>query len=130
MAKVVIMPIHTKYLDLILDGAKRVEFRKRAVRPEVEWILFYENKTGKITAKAKILAAGSYPVDVIYETRPIMTNNGVTKDELLAYAGRNSEVICIWVIYAKLLDTPLTLADVGLTHAPQGYVYREMEVPK
>lgn len=129
MKNVVIMPIHTKYLDLIVSGSKNIEMRKRAVWSSIEWVLFYENGTNLITAKAKIMSQGSYPLDVIFESQ-FFNDTGITKSELLAYAGRHKELECLFLIYAERLDTPLTLADVGLTHAPQSYVYRDMEVPE
>lgn len=127
MKNIVIMPIHGRWLELLLSGKKVVELRKRSVWSSVDTILFYENGTGLINAKARLLRQSVE--SVLYIQRLMSEQTCVSDEELESYASMQVELNCLFVSDVVRLKTPLSLAEVGLSHAPQAYVYRDMEVP-
>ena len=127
--KCVIMPIHSKWLDLILINRKCIEVRKQGIRPDTEWILFYECGTGLITVKCKIDTTMKVHMGTMMRQQDTMQMGArMSFDELDKYANGKMFLFCIFMLRAKRLETPLTLSDVGLTRAPQSYVYREIEM--
>lgn len=124
---VVIMPIHKKWLDLIISRKKTIEVRKRNVREGVNSILFYECKTGLITAHANIW--GAYWISRAHHfIHGTLENSCLTNQELWDYAGSDREVCCLCLDNVYRFESPISLSDVGLTRAPQSYVYRHVEL--
>lgn len=124
---VVIMPIHTKWLDLIIDRKKTIEVRKRNVREGINSILFYECKTGLITAYAHIF--GTYWISRTHHfIDGTLENACLSNQEFWDYAGSDREVCCLALDNVYRIEPAITLADVGLTRAPQSYVYRHVEL--
>lgn len=120
----IIISIHPAFVEKILSGEKKYEFRKRF--PEgVRYMLVYTTSPVKmITALIEIesVLKGS-PNDIWRKTKK---NAGVTKrffdayfkDKVDAYAVRFKEIY--------KLEKPLLIADIkGLNTAPQSYIYVE-----
>lgn len=126
--KCVIMPIKPKYLEMILNGTKTIELRKRLIRCDTKYILFYESGTKLITCKSIWLWCDQCSLGKIRDNWS--SNIGITQSELGKYAGSKEELACIRLYNPCRLDIPITLDDVGLTHAPQSYVYREIDIIK
>lgn len=123
---VVIMPIHKKWLDLIIERKKTIEVRKRNVREGVNLILFYECKTGLITACAHIW--GSYWIHrENHFIQGTLENACLTNQEFWDYAG-DDQICCLALDHTYRVEPGIKLADVGLTRAPQSYVYRNVDL--
>ncbi len=119
------MPIHTKWLDLIINGEKIIELRRQDLREGIHTVLFYECKTGQITAAAEVLSLSMKSIHTLESQ--YSRHTCVTSSELSKYAAGNQWLLCIVLMDAIRLTTPITLAEVGLTRAPQSYVYRDID---
>jgi len=131
MSIAILLPIHKKYSDLILNNEKKLELRKTL--PKDTWensytVYLYETKNtgcGKIVGNfimnSRVLIDPNAPY---YRRVEYEKESCLTWEEISQYC--NGKVIQGWrVRKPKRFDTPLTLADFGLTHAPQSWCYVE-----
>ena len=117
-----ILPIYPEYIDLIIKGKKKYEFRKFTCRKEVKTILLYATHQIKaIVGEAKIL-------DIIKNTPENVWK--ITKD----FAGMSKEAFDIYycdknvaIAYElgniKTYKTPKSLKDFNLDIVPRSFAY-------
>ena len=117
-----ILPIYPEYIDLIIKGKKKYEFRKFTCRKEVKTILLYATHPIKaIVGEAKIL-------DIIKNTPENVWK--ITKD----FAGMSKEAFDIYycdknvaIAYElgniKTYKTPKSLKDFNLDIVPRSFAY-------
>ena len=123
----IIISIQPQYVDKIMTGEKKFEYRKKVAKKDIESIIVY------CTSPKKMVLA-EVKIDGIIEDSPenlwemTKEKSGVSKDfffkyfkdKKIAYAYRLGEILS----YNK----PLTLSDVGLTAAPQSYAYLKIDI--
>lgn len=126
LEKFVIMPISKRWLDMIICGHKVVELRRKDIRADVHEILFYENKTGLITASCSIRAIWHKAVCDL-RLNVAKSKTCVSDDELEKYARGKTHLLAIELNEARRLAVPITLTEASLNGHPQSYVYREFE---
>lgn len=123
----IIISINPEYVDKIMTGEKKFEYRKRVAKKDIESIIVYCTSPKKmILAEVKIDGIISASPEELWEMTK--EKSGVTKefffeyfkDKKTAYAYRLGEILS----YRK----PLTLSEVGLTAAPQSYAYLKIEI--
>lgn len=122
----IILAIKPKYVDEILAGIKRYEYRTRVPKNPISTIYIYETAPmKKVVAEVqviKILALS--PNDLWEETQKF---SGITKqffdeyffDRKIAYAYKLGAI--------KVYEKPLELENFGLKKAPQSFAYVNME---
>ena len=119
----ILMPINPIYVDEILSGRKKFEYRKiKAKRDNIDKMIIYSTSpVMKVVAEVDI-------VDIIEETPEKlweMTSkySGITKDFYLKYY-KNKEVAMAYKLgNVKKYKTPLNLVDIGINYVPQSFVY-------
>ncbi|NLG65878.1 MAG: RNA-binding protein [Actinobacteria bacterium] len=122
---VVLLPIKPRYATQIMDGGKRVEFRRRSFSRAPEWVVVYASAPVKRVVGAfrvGSIDAGS-PADLWERYGDV---GGIDLASFRAYfAGRESGVALL-VDAVHALATPLALADIddGL-RPPQSHQYVE-----
>lgn len=122
-AEVALLPIHPAYAKAILDGAKRVEFRRRRFARPVEYVVIYATQPiGRVL--------GFFRVDAIEEASPdeIWTKyekiGGIGATAFQDYYRGAEQAVAIRVDVVRRLQIPLRLEDVDPTlTVPQNFVY-------
>lgn len=121
----IILPIHKRHIDNILNGSKLIELRKKHASKEVNWIYMYETvPTKKIVGKFKPLYISGEKTEFWekYGTQGIL---GVTESEFFEYF-KNSEYVCGYYVVDNPIPLDINPYEVieGFS-APQNFVYCE-----
>lgn len=118
----IIISIHPVFVDKILSGEKKFEFRK--LFPEnIRYMLIYTTSPiKKITALAEIdYIIMGVPANVWKKTRK---TSGVTKSFFDMYFSGRENAYAVKIKKVYKLDNPLNIDDIdGINTAPQSYTY-------
>ena len=127
--RVALMAIHPRYADAILDGTKRVEFRKRRLAEDIRTVLIYA--TAPVSR-----VVGRFTIDDIIEATPghIWEAYGeigvIEEDAFFGYYGDAAAAVAILVADAERFSAPLALADIKARPAvPQSFAYLAADDP-
>jgi predicted transcriptional regulator len=126
--RAVLMPIKPKYAESILDGRKRVEFRKVAFRQDISCVIVYASSPTKmVTGFFEVSGFDCDSPDRLWSRHGAY--GGISRKDFLAYYSNRSKGVAIEVKKAWTLDTPISLADIaGDMHVPQSFAYVGPEV--
>lgn len=119
----ILMPINPKYVEMILSGRKKYEYRKiRAKRNNVDKIIIYSTyPIMKVVAEVD--------VEEIIEETPAklweLTKNysGVTKEFYNDYYKKKKNAIAYKLGNIEKYDKPKRLSEIGINYVPQSFVY-------
>lgn len=121
--RVALMAIHPRFANAIIDGTKRVEFRKRRLASDISTVLIYA--TAPIS---RII--GRFTVDEIVEDVPasIWERFGdagvIERDAFFRYYDEAAAAVAIVVAHAERFDEPLALDELDDQPAvPQSFAY-------
>lgn len=121
--RVALMSIHTRWAEAIMDGSKRVEFRKRRLAPDIQTVLVYAT-----APVSKII--GSFTIDRIESGSPteIWERFGMVgvigRDDYFAYFEGADSAVAIVVSVAERFDEPVSLDSMEPRPAvPQSFAY-------
>jgi predicted transcriptional regulator len=120
---IAILSIKPKYIDEILKGNKKYEFRKSAFRKNVETVIVYATKpVGKIVCK--------FNVGKVIESRPeeLWENFGdvsaLTKEEFFAYFNGRKKGVAIEIMEVERLSEPIEPKEIYADFTPpQSWIY-------
>lgn len=128
MTRVLLLPIYPKWANLIYEGRKTVEVRRR-FNPAAEGmvVLFYETRpVGMVTGRATVARVEAATVgDLLDEA--METHTRIPRPDLLKYANGTTRLAAIHLADAHRFERPLPLSDLGVGLAPQNYRYIEWE---
>lgn len=117
-----LMSINPQYVDEILAGTKRFEYRKTRCREDVDAIVIYSTApVMKVVAEVRVK-------DVIVDTPTAVWKQtsyaaGICKDFFdTYYRGRNNAVAYVLGKVERFKE-PRELSEYGVRSAPQSYVY-------
>lgn len=120
--KKILISINPKYVEKILSGEKKFEYRTRVTKQQVDTLIIYATKPiMKVVAEVEILGViAASPEELWNQTK---NQSGITKsffeeyfkDKQVAYAYRLGEV--------KVYERPKSLLGFGLKMAPQSFAY-------
>ena len=118
----IIVSINPEYVEKILSGEKKFEYRTRVAKQQVDTLVIYATKPiMKVVAEVEILGViATSPEELWNQTKK---QSGITKsffdeyfkDRQIAYAYKLGEV--------KVYEKPKSLMDFGLRMPPQSFVY-------
>lgn len=121
--RVALMAIHREYADAIMDGIKRVEFRKRRIAEDIQTVWVYA--TAPIS---KVI--GRFTVEEVVRASPqeIWDRYGtvgiIEQDAFFAYYGKATSAVAIVVGEAERLTSPIALRELNPPPAvPQSFTY-------
>ena len=118
----IILPIKPQYVNRILDGSKKFEFRKRKCKQEIKKIYIYE------TAPTKKVVA-EVVVDYVLEGTPeeicskCEKYSGINKKDYDNYFNNCKEAIAYKIGDVKRYEIPKLLSEYGVNYVPQSFVY-------
>lgn len=120
---IALLPIHPEYANAILDGLKKVEFRKRLFKKDVQRILIY-------ACHPVMSLVGYFDVDDITETTPKMawkkygSQGCIEKEAYTAYYLGADRAVAIQIKKAIKFDKPVKLSEIDKDISPpQSYRY-------
>ncbi len=119
---VALLSIKPHYANAILDGKKKVEFRKRKFGKAVSHVILY--------ATAPIMRiVGWFRVGPLHELSPerlwrrFSAVGGISREDFSAYYSGVSSGVAIAVADAQRLKKPLALKRISSSPPPQSYSY-------
>lgn len=126
-SRAVFLPIKPHFMNLIMNGDKTVEYRKRPpIQPVSLIVLYSSSPIKKIVGLAEVTEVSCGKKDVIWKSTSTM--GGISKKEYDEYFGK-SDISCVLKIGKLLkLKTPLSPSIIKRGfHIPQSYTYIEPE---
>lgn len=119
----ILMPINPEYVDEILSGNKKYEYRKiKAKRKNIDKMVIYS--TSPI-----MRVVAEVDVEGIIETSPeklweqTKEYSGITKDFYSKYYKNKENAIAYKLGNIKVYDKPKKLCDIGINYVPQSFIY-------
>lgn len=121
--RVALMSIHPHHADAILAGEKLVEFRKRALAPDVETVLLYA--TSPVRAVVGWFTVGGTikknPKDLWQDTQDV---GGISRTAFEKYYSGCEEAVGLLIEDAERLTAPIPLSKLDPRPAvPQSFNY-------
>lgn len=117
-----LLSINPEYVESILKGKKLYEYRKFRCRNDVDKIIIYATAPQKqIVGEVEIanILEGS-PIDIWEKTKEY---SGITYNFFSKYYEGKRKAFAYQLKNLVVYDKPLTLNDIGVSHAPQSYRY-------
>lgn len=120
----VLLSIKPEFVDKILDGSKKFEFRKGIFKNDkVKSVVIYSTMpVGKVV--------GEFDIEAIIEGSPnrvwdiTKEYSGITKDFFDSYFVNKDKAFAIKIANVKKYDPPVPLSSLGKNiKAPQSYKY-------
>lgn len=122
--KKILMAIHPEYVEQILSGKKKYEFRTKVGKQEVRSLVIYATAPVKrVVGEVEILEVLALSPEGLWNATKV--NSGIAKDEFLDYYKDRDTAYAYHLGEAKIYDAPRELSDYGLKAAPQSFVYVE-----
>jgi len=120
---VVLLPIQPRYAEPILEGIKRVEFRKRVFRREVSHVVVYSSSPVKqVVGFFEILGIDQDAPEHLW--RRYSRVGGIEKEDYDRYFARTERGVAIRVGKVHVLQRPVPLDELEPDlRAPQSYAY-------
>lgn len=118
----IIISINPKYVENILSGVKRFEYRTKVSKDDVNSLLIYETyPVKKIVAEAEVIGIVSMPPKDLWEA----TNQcgGISREEFDRYFDGREIAYAYRLGKITKFDTPISITDFGFRTAPQSFVY-------
>lgn len=120
----ILLPIHPRHAEHILDGTKTYEFRRVAPQRVVASIVLYSTSpVMAVVGKAEVLGLVEGPKDAVWEETSATA--GITRAEFDAYYRDRETALAYRLGAVAEYAVPRPLADYGIRRAPQSFTYLE-----
>lgn len=117
------MPINPKYVNEILTGRKKYEYRKiKPKRKNIDKMIIYSTvPVMKVVAEVEVKGILEEEKEKLWS----MTKNesGITKDFYNKYYKNKNIAIAYKLGNVKIYDNPKKLDDIGINYVPQSFIY-------
>lgn len=118
----VLMSIKPEYVQGILSGKKRYEFRKVACKRSVDRIYIYSTvPVQKVVGEAEVAEILIEKPDVLWQLTSAWA--GVDKVFFDSYYEDRDQAVAYRLINVKKYRKPKSLSEMGIRTAPQSYQY-------
>lgn len=117
-----LLSIKPQYVEKIITGKKKYEFRKFHCREGIDTIIIYATApTKKVIGEVALLNIIEGDVEYVWhETKGF---GGILKKDYTAYYKEREVAIAYQLGDVTLYDEPKTLSDLGLDYVPQSFAY-------
>jgi len=120
--KRIIISIKKEYVDKIISGEKKYEFRTRVAKSDISKIIIYCTiPTKKVVAEAEIVGVLAMSKDQLWEETS--KHAGISKDSFMKYFEKNDTAYAYKLGKITVFDKKKDLIDYGVKWAPQSFVY-------
>lgn len=119
----ILMPINPKYVDKILSGKKKYEYRKtKAKRSNVDRMIIYATfPIMKVVAEVAIENIIEESPEVLWKMTK--QSSGISKDFYNKYYKDKKNVIAYELGEIKKYEIPKSLNEIGINYVPQSFIY-------
>lgn len=120
----ILIPIRKPFCDLIFNGVKSVEYRKKRPSAPVDKILIYEARgSGLIVGEAMVKeVAVAFPDEIWRLTASL---SGIDRNLFRKYYDGREVAVAFFLDDIKRYGKPGNPADFGIKRAPQNFVWIE-----
>lgn len=118
----IILSIKPEFVEKILCGEKRYEYRKRLCKKTIHKIYIYETRPVKsIVGEAEIIRKMSLDKEELWEETKCAS--GISKEAYDEYFKSQSWACAYEIDSVKKYKKPITLESIGVKSVPQSFVY-------
>ena len=119
----ILMPINPEYVDEILSGNKKYEYRKiKAKRKNIDKMVIYSTSPiMRVVAEVDVEGIIEAPPEKLWEQTK--EYSGITKDFYSKYYKNKENAIAYKLGNIKVYDKPKKLCDIGINYIPQSFIY-------
>ena len=120
--KKILISINPEYVEKILSGEKKFEYRTRVAKQDINSIIIYSTyPTKRIVAEAEIVKIlETTPDDLWSQTKDY---SGIDKMFFDSYFENRKKAYAYVLGKVTKYKKPLQLGDFGVRYAPQSYMY-------
>ncbi len=117
-----LLSIKPEYVNKIVSGEKKYEFRKFHCREDVDTIVIYATAPVKqVIGEVSITAVIEDAVDEVWkQTQP---EGGITEKSFREYYKNKQVAVAYQLGEVTQYDKPISLSEVGLSYVPQSFAY-------
>jgi len=118
----ILLSINPEHVENILNGSKKVEYRKAKCRSDVDKILIYSTfPVKKVVGEVDLLEVIEDLPDNIW--RLTAEDAGITKSFFDKYYKNRSKAFAFKLGEVTKYEEPFNLSDLGINFAPQSFIY-------
>ena len=119
----ILMPINPEYVDEILMGNKKYEYRKiKAKRRNIDKMVIYSTSPiMRVVAEVDVEGIIEASPEKLWEQTK--EYSGITKDFYSKYYKNKENAIAYKLGNIKVYDKPKKLCDIGINYIPQSFIY-------
>lgn len=119
----ILMPINPQYVDEILAGRKKYEYRKiKAKRKNVDKMIIYSTyPIMKVVAEVDVKEILEEAPEKLWEITK--SESGITKSFYNKYYKNKDTAIAYKLGEIKIYNEPKELNDIGINYVPQSFIY-------
>lgn len=120
--RVALMSIRPEFAEQILAGSKHVEFRKRALAPDVTDVVIYAS--APVSAVIGAFRVGGQDIRPPLELWDrFAAVGGISRERYVEYFRGSEVAIGIRVEEVRVATVPVELRELGLSRPPQSFQY-------
>ncbi len=119
----ILMPINPKYVDKILSGKKKYEYRKiKAKRNNVDRMIIYSTSPiMKVVAEVVIENIIEESPEVLWKMTK--RKSGISKKFYSKYYKNKKNAVAYELGEIKKYEIPKNLNEIGINYVPQSFIY-------
>lgn len=122
---VALLSIHSEFAEAILTGKKTVEFRKTKFSRPVKYILLYATRpVGEIVGLIELKNTHHGSPKQIWKS--FGKSGAISKQRFFEYYRHNDQSVALEIEQAWSFGKGLSLSDIGISRAPQSFVYTDV----
>ena len=123
--KALLLSIKPEYVEKILQGSKKYEYRKRLAKEDVSVIYIYCTAPFmKIVASVQVIdRLTASPYELWEKTK---SSSGISKEKYKKYFHGCERAYAYKLGEVEIFKSQKNLSDFGLSKAPQSFVYIEI----
>ena len=120
--KALLLSIKPEYVEKILQGEKKFEYRKRLAKEDVSYIYVYSTAPSmKVVASVHIEGHLSDSPTALWEKTKAAA--GISRDKFRDYFRGCKTAYAYKLGKVEVFESPKNLSDFGVAVAPQSFVY-------
>ncbi len=120
----ILLSIKPKYVEQIINGTKKYEFRKHLAKKRIDKIIIYSSSPEQhVIGEVEVLGCLAMKVTPLWEYTK--NNAGISRENYREYFKGCNNAYAYVLGKAIKYDFPKELKEYGVSHAPQSFVYIE-----
>ncbi len=120
--KNILISIKKEYVDRIISGEKKYEFRTRVAKSDIKKLIIYCTlPTKKVVAEAEISGILEMSKEKLWEETKDYA--GISKEKFMEYFEKKDTAFAYKLGKITVYNEKKNLGDFGVKYAPQSFVY-------